>query len=141
MLSRKNQESAPNFLPLEWQQKIETLLFEIYKAQCQKDSSGFQVHGITYPNEVFLSVSYVNLKSPTSTPYTLLISADLDDKPILLKRWIILSTLWGCYSIIFFNLMIEKSKPDGMKLTFKKLKYTTEQLVRISLLLLRPIKF
>lgn len=85
MLSRNNQETAPNFLPLEWQQKIETLLFEIYKAQCQKDSSGFQVHGITYPNEVFLSVSYVNLKSPTSTPYTLLVSCDLDDKTDPLK--------------------------------------------------------
>lgn len=85
MLARKDQQQEGNHFPLEWQQKVETLLFEIYGAQCKKDQCGFQVHGLSYHDEVFLAVSYVNLKSPTATPFTYMVSADLDDKNDPLK--------------------------------------------------------
>jgi len=80
LLSRKEQIKPGALLPAKWGEKVESVLFGVYKEQCDHQKKAFQVHGLTYPNELFLAVGLVNPEKLEMAPITYVISMDLDEK-------------------------------------------------------------
>lgn len=80
MLSRKHQTKLGNILPEEWRSKIEELLTNVYSKECQKLGKSFQVHGLTYSDELYLSVGLIEDKHPENAPVSYIMSLDLDEK-------------------------------------------------------------
>ncbi|MCF8059464.1 MAG: hypothetical protein K9K67_09220 [Bacteriovoracaceae bacterium] len=80
MLSRKEQLKPGSILPAKWAEKVESVLYGVYKDQCVQQNKTFQVHGLTYPDELFLAVGLFNPKELLMAPVTYVISMDLDDK-------------------------------------------------------------
>lgn len=80
MLSRKEQDKAGILLPEPWRQKVENVLYSVYQEQCDARQKSFQVHGITYPNELYLAVGLLNQDQLEIAPVSYIVSMDLDDK-------------------------------------------------------------
>jgi len=78
MLSKKEQEKPGILLPTPWCMKVEVVLSATYKAQCESFKKKFQVHGITYPNELFLAVGLYDPDNLLLAPVTYVISLDLE---------------------------------------------------------------
>lgn len=78
MLSRKEQEKEGILLPENWRQKVETALEELYSVQCEQQNKEFQVCGITYPDEIFISCTFTDPESET-IPVTYAMSSDIDE--------------------------------------------------------------
>lgn len=80
MLSRKEQEKPGILFPENWRKKIEDLLYSVYSEKCEAVGKAFQVHGITYPNELFLAVGLVELDRLENAPVTYVVSLDLKEE-------------------------------------------------------------
>ncbi len=80
MHSRKLQDQEYNKLPSDWLSDLRELLNTTYREQCEKENKSFLVLGHTFPNEVVLVVSFLDERSLTSIPITLVLSADVDEK-------------------------------------------------------------
>jgi hypothetical protein len=80
MHSRKIQDQEFNKLPSNWLNDLTELLNTTYREQCEKKNKSFLVLGHTFPNEVVLVISFLDERSLSSIPITLVLSADVDDK-------------------------------------------------------------
>jgi hypothetical protein len=78
MLSKKEQDKPGILLPPNWCKKVEEVLTSTYKAQCDATAKEFQVHGITYPDELFLAVGLFDPQNLLLAPVTYVISLDLE---------------------------------------------------------------
>lgn len=78
MLSRKDHQENAIHLPDEWKTKVVELLLSIYGEKFDREQYEFQVHGMSYPTEVILTVSLVDKKDANTAPVTYHVSADLD---------------------------------------------------------------
>ncbi len=78
MLSRKEQLRPAKHLPDEWGEKVKASLLELYGEMAKKEGKTFQVHGLTYPDEIFLAVSYADFEDASCSPLTYAASADLN---------------------------------------------------------------
>ena len=124
MLARKEQKHSAIYLPQEWKDKVEALLNNIYAAQCERDGKTFQVYGLTYPDEVYLTVSYLDPKMETSIPVTYIISCDLEKQNEAQKLIDILVDSIG----VFFDDYFSKDEwndynPVWTESVFKKQKF------------------
>lgn len=80
MLSRKEQTQAGILLPEAWRQKVENVLYSVYQEQCDNRQKSFQVHGLTYPNELYLAVGLLNQDQLEFAPVSYIVSMDLEEK-------------------------------------------------------------
>lgn len=103
MLSRKEQTNSGTFLPDQWREKVEETLLTLYQEQCQREKKSFQVYGLTYPNEVFLAVSYLDLKNLNKLPVTYVASADLEKERDSQKLFNLLVDSIGLFYDSFFS--------------------------------------
>ncbi len=103
MLSRKEQNHSGIFLPEKWKEKVETTLFSLYQNQCEKGGKSFQVYGLTYPNEVFLAVSYLDQDDLNKLPVTYAASADLEKEDDPKKLFDLLVDSIGVFYDSFFS--------------------------------------
>jgi hypothetical protein len=79
MLARKEQETKGQKLPIQFEEKVQKLLIENYKSQFDGSLFTFEVHGFSYPNEVVMTASLVNIQDELLAPTTYHVSANLDD--------------------------------------------------------------
>lgn len=79
MLSRKEQEKPGILFPEPWRKKVEDLLYSVYAEKCEAVGKAFQVHGITYPDELFLAVGLVELDHLENAAVTYIVSLDLKE--------------------------------------------------------------
>ena len=80
MLARKEQKRSGRDLPREWIEKLKDTLLSLYQDSCDREGKTFQVYGLTYPDEVFLSVSYLDENNLHKIPVTYSASIDLDNQ-------------------------------------------------------------
>ncbi len=80
MLSRKEQNDKPIYLPNEWKEKVTKLVSQVYKDQLDTRQKVFDIYGLTYPDEVVLIVSLLSKTDGAEAPVTYIMSADLTDK-------------------------------------------------------------
>ena len=78
MLSKKEQDKPGILLPNSWCEKVEGVLSATYKASCEAQGKQFQVHGITYPNELFLAVGLFDPSNLLLAPVSYVVSLDLE---------------------------------------------------------------
>jgi len=83
MLSRKEQNDNPIYLPDDWKKKVTELLTQVYSDQLDSSDMMFDIYGFTYPNEVVLIVSLLSKSDASLAPVSFVMSADLikDSKP------------------------------------------------------------
>lgn len=79
MLSRKEQNQPGILFPDKWREKVETILHEVYNDLCEATNKSFQVHGLTYPDELFLAVGLLDKENLQEAPVTYVVSLDLDE--------------------------------------------------------------
>ncbi len=79
MLSKKEQNKSGILLPEDWCKKVEGVLASTYKEECNTHKKKFQVHGITYPNELFLAVGLFDPEDLLLPPVSYIISLDLEE--------------------------------------------------------------
>jgi hypothetical protein len=80
MLSRKEQEKSGIIIPEPWCQKVEGLLYQTYRAHCERDDKTFHVTGLTYPDEIFIAFTYLDQNQLEKTPVSYIVSVDLFDQ-------------------------------------------------------------
>lgn len=78
MLARKEQTKPGILLPDKWRDKVESVLYSVYQAQCDQIQKNFQVHGLTYPDELYLAVGILNPEKLEVAPVTYIASLDLE---------------------------------------------------------------
>ena len=103
MISRKSQDLPPTQLPKSWREKVESLLTSIYESSLDLQSQAFEVHGLTYPDEIILTASLINTKDELKAPVTFQISADLEQGIKPEKTFDILIDAIGIFFDKFFN--------------------------------------
>lgn len=79
MLERKTSPVAGKPIPQEWPESLSRLLNETYAKECKADGKYFDIHGLIYPEELLVVVSYVSEKEPHLAPTTLFLSCDAED--------------------------------------------------------------
>ncbi len=79
MLSRKEQSRPGRPLPEQWHGELREALANLYGDRAKGEGKAFQVHGFTYPDELFLAVSYSGPEGDSAAPTTYMASADLGD--------------------------------------------------------------
>jgi hypothetical protein len=100
MLSRKEQNDQPIYLPDDWKKKVTELLSQVYKAQLTGAHKVFDIYGLTYPDEVVLIVSLLSQTDGAEAPVSFIMSADLTkDK----KSDVMLDALIDSVGIFFDN--------------------------------------
>ena len=77
MLTRKDQEKKGTVLPDSWKDKVRDLLLSVYGEKAESEGKTFDIHGFTYPDEVVVTVSYMDAQHEGVTPLTYHVSADL----------------------------------------------------------------
>jgi hypothetical protein len=80
MLSRKPQTEKGITLPSQWTENVESALREVYAAQIEDQGKDFEVAGLTYPDELFLSASFLDPENQIEAPISFMISLDLTEK-------------------------------------------------------------
>jgi len=78
LLARKDQTKPGILLPDKWRDKVESVLYSVYQAQCDQAEKKFQVHGLTYPDELYLAVGILNPEKLEEAPATYIASLDLE---------------------------------------------------------------
>lgn len=79
MLSRKEQDKPGILFPEHWRKKVEDILYSVYSEKCEALGKAFQVHGLTYPDELFLAVGLVEKDNLEAAPVTYVVSLDLKE--------------------------------------------------------------
>jgi hypothetical protein len=109
MLARKEQESLGKEFPKEWISEVENLLKATYMEEYKDDPRTFSVWGFTYPDEMLLIVSFADNHGTTTSPITLFISVDMDEKT---KVKPILSKLLDASGVFFDEVFSSKKQED-----------------------------
>lgn len=79
MLHRKEQTKQGITIPTEWCEKAEQVLYSAYEKQCNAQQKNFKFYGLTYPDEVFMAICYLDIENELEAPVTYLVSADLEE--------------------------------------------------------------
>lgn len=79
MLARKPTSKTGKSIPQEWPESLSRLLNDVYKKECKEAGKYFDVHGLIYPEELLVVVSYVSEKDEYLAPITLFLSCDESD--------------------------------------------------------------
>ncbi len=124
MLSRKEQERLGIILPEAWREKVEGVLYNVYQKHCDADNKKFQVHAITYPNELLLTASYLDPEQLEVAPVTYMISMDLEEKEDPEKHF---DTLVDSIGLFFDSFFADPDwndyQPNWGEAEYKKLKF------------------
>ena len=110
MLFRKPQDQAGTFLPDEWREEVQGTLFNLYQNHCQREKKTFEVYGLSYPDEIFLTASYLDFHDLNKIPVTYTASADLSGEKKNIKK--ILDTLVDSIGIFFDSFFHQKDWND-----------------------------
>ncbi len=105
MLSRKEHDIAPIYLPKVWTDEVKQILLNVYGDRCLDDDKTFEVFALTYPSEVLLFISYLDTENIKS-PVTLSLSVDLNEATSSTNSKKLLDTLVnvaGEYFDIYFT--------------------------------------
>lgn len=102
MLSRKEHEITPVYLPKEWTDQVKQILLNVYGDRCIKDDKTFEVFALTYPTEAILFISYLDSDNNQS-PITLSLSVDLVESNDSKKILDTLINIAGEYFDIYFS--------------------------------------
>ncbi len=79
MLARKPVTKNGNPIPQEWPESLSRLLNEVYKKECDKEGKYFDVHGLIYPEEFLVVVSYLSEKDEHLAPISIFLSCDMEE--------------------------------------------------------------
>lgn len=109
MLSRKEQNEMGLPFPDEWRERIEKTLYKVYQERCDQKNKSFQVHALSYPDELFLAVGLVDNKNEQEMPVSFIVSMDLDksDKDYEKKVDTLIDSMG-----VFFDSYFEESDWD-----------------------------
>ena len=77
MLSRKEQTVAGIEIPTKWCENAAQTLLTTYKKFSDAQNKTFNFYGYTYPDEVFIAVTYKSISNEAAIPVTYVVSADL----------------------------------------------------------------
>lgn len=77
MLARKDQERDPIFMPDEWRKELINLLYDTYEEQCLEKNKKFDAYAMTYPDELVLAITLIDIEDDAVLPITYIASADL----------------------------------------------------------------
>lgn len=109
MLSRKEHSTQGQKLPTQFEEKIQGLLMANYQDKYNGESHTFEVHGFTYPTEVVLMASLVNINDEMLAPVTYHVSADLEEST---KMDQLLDTLVDSIGVFFDQYFAEPGWND-----------------------------
>ena len=125
MLSKKEQDKPGILLPAQWCKKVEGVLTSTYQVKCDAISKKFQVHGITYPNELFLAVGLFDPENLLEAPVTYVVSLDLENNKNEPETY--LDTLIDSMGIFFDSYFADADWNDYQAVwseaEYKKLKF------------------
>lgn len=111
-LARKPQSEEPIELPLSWRESVQDILTQSFYQECQSQSLNFDVLGATFPDELLLCLSLVQVESPEIAPCTLMLSADIKQSTAPEK---LLKTLID-QAGVFFENFFQTSEEDKHEL-------------------------
>ena len=80
MIYRKEHDKEPSLLPDSWQESVLDLLGTIYKDDLEKNNQIFFLHGVSFPDELFIGISLLDAHDESVIPTTYQVSADLGEK-------------------------------------------------------------
>lgn len=124
MISRKEHERLGIILPETWREKVESLLYNTYQEHCDADKKEFQVHAITWPDELLFTVSYLAPEKTEIIPVTYVMSLDLKEGENPEKH---LDTLVDSIGIFFDSYFATADWSDYLanwdEAEYKKLKF------------------
>jgi hypothetical protein len=86
MLYRKEQTKQGITIPTDWCESAEQVLYSAYQKHCDAQQKGFKFYGLTYPNEVYMAISYLDVENELEAPVTYHVSADLKESDKDLKK-------------------------------------------------------
>lgn len=125
MLSRKEQKDPGIVLPEAWRQKVENVLYNVYQEQCDANEKTFQVHGLTYPDELYLAVGLLNQDKLEIAPVSYIMSMDLDEKNKDPEKY--LDTLIDSMGVFFDSYFADENWNDFVsnwtEASYKDLKF------------------
>ncbi len=124
MLSRNEQNSSGNTLPEMWINELLNLLNTVYSNQLKERNCFLEFHGFSYPDELFLAVSIINISNRSISPTSVCLSTDLTPKEDVKK---VLDTLIDATGILLDNFFNEAQwdawSSTWQKETFKKMTF------------------
>lgn len=109
-LARKDQNEKEIMLPDSWSQAVRETLQETYEEDCHKKQMVFDVIGATFPDELVIGLTLLNPKQLMSAPFTLMLSADLNEGNAAKKM---LKTLID-QSSHFFDVFFSSEDPEDL---------------------------
>jgi hypothetical protein len=121
VLARKiqNQNQKGLKLPIQFEQKVQKLLIKNYKPQFDENKYTFEVHGFSYPDEVTMTASLVNIHDELLPPTTYHVSADLDDSTKMDRLLDDLVDSMG----VFFDNYFSTADWDEFQTRWEEMKY------------------
>ncbi len=79
MLARNPSSKSGNPIPQEWPESLSRLLNDVYKKECAAAGKYFDVHGLIYPEELLVIVTFLSEKDEYLAPISLFLSCDVTD--------------------------------------------------------------
>ena len=79
MLTRKSADSSGMALPKDWVDEYQQIIDQAYSEQCKSKNSKIEVFGRLYQEELLIGFVLRGLQNSAQSPYSLLLSFDLDD--------------------------------------------------------------
>jgi hypothetical protein len=79
MFARKPTSKNGKHIPQEWPESLARLLNDTYKKECSAAGKYFDIHGLIYPEEFLVTVSYLSEKDESLAPISLFLSCDMDE--------------------------------------------------------------
>lgn len=79
MFARNPSSKTGKPIPQEWHESLARLLNETYKKECSEAGKYFDIHGLIYPEELVVVVSYLSEKDESLAPITLFLSCDASE--------------------------------------------------------------
>lgn len=112
MLSRKEQQRPGTQMPDQWRNEVQELLSDLYRDNFDSEIKVFEVYGLTYPDEVMISVSFTDKNNPSSVPVTYQVSADLNEEVGPEK---LIKTLVDSVGIFFDDFFTQGQSDSGIE--------------------------
>jgi hypothetical protein len=110
MLGKMNQEEMGRLLPEEWALKVEVLLTSLYAAKLAQNGKKFQVHGVSYSDELVIAVGYMDEEDTGATPITYCACVEMNEKSNTEEMLNALVDSIG----IFFDSYFMNEEPDEL---------------------------
>jgi hypothetical protein len=109
MLARKEQTTMGTEFPQDWREEVTNLLKSTYLQNFKDDPRTFSVYAFSFPDEILLIVSFADDHGGDSSPITLFISVDIDEKT---KVKPLLSKLIDASGVFFDQVFADASHED-----------------------------